>query len=195
VRTRGLRDSLNPPPQLATTAPQVNPVASRLRRAGPLGPSTAADAAAAFPTPALAYPQWQDGRTPGVELAASQEVMSAYLDLLMAAVTRIGRRTGLSGCPDIPLRTRASSPDCREPRRSAGRKRRRTTPSMAEKRCALWARSAPCRRRSTRTRASSLPPPMAPAGGCARRHRDRATIITCMETVGAIMTARAELRD
>jgi len=31
--------------------------------------------------------------------------------------------------------------------------------------------------------------------GGARPHRDRATIITCMETVGAIMTARAELRD
>ena len=39
-----------PPPQPAPAAPQLHPVASRLRRAGPPGPSTAAGAAAAFLT-------------------------------------------------------------------------------------------------------------------------------------------------
>jgi hypothetical protein len=93
ARTCRLRDHLSRPPQPATTAQQFNPVASRLRRAGPPGPSTAVGAAAAFLISALGYPQWQGDRTPGAELAAGQEAMSAYLDFPMAAVT--GRWRGV----------------------------------------------------------------------------------------------------
>ena len=62
ARTRRLRDRLSRPSQPATAAPPVNPVASRLRSAGPLGPSTAAGAAAAFLSPARGYRQRQAGR-------------------------------------------------------------------------------------------------------------------------------------
>jgi hypothetical protein len=65
ARTRGLRDHLSCPSQPATAAPPVNPVASRLRSAGPLGPSTAVGAAVAFLSPARGYRQRQAGRRPG----------------------------------------------------------------------------------------------------------------------------------
>ena len=80
ARTRGLRDHLSCPSQPATAAPPVNPVASRLRSAGPLGPSTAAGAAAAFLSPARGYRQRQAGRRPGAELAVDREAVSAYRD-------------------------------------------------------------------------------------------------------------------
>jgi hypothetical protein len=57
ARTRRLRDRLRRPSQPPTTAPPVNPMASRLRSAGPPGPSTAAGAAAAFLPPARGYRQ------------------------------------------------------------------------------------------------------------------------------------------
>ncbi len=41
----------------ATTSPQLNPMASRLRNAGSPGPSTAAGAAVAFPSTARGYRQ------------------------------------------------------------------------------------------------------------------------------------------
>ena len=66
-----------PPPQPATTAPPVNPVASRLRSAGSPGPSTAAGAAAAFPTPAHGYRQRQAAPRPRPELATDREAVSA----------------------------------------------------------------------------------------------------------------------
>lgn len=62
-------------------------MASWLRSAGPLGPSTAASAAVAFLTPAGGYRQWQAGRRPGAALAADREAVSACLDFLMAAVS------------------------------------------------------------------------------------------------------------
>jgi hypothetical protein len=54
--------------------------------------STAADTAVAFLASARGYPQRRDGRTPGAELAASQEAMTAYLDFLMAAVSGVTMR-------------------------------------------------------------------------------------------------------
>ena len=57
ARTLRLRDRLSRPSQPATTAPPVKPVASRLRSAGPPGPSTAAGAAAAFLPQARGYRQ------------------------------------------------------------------------------------------------------------------------------------------
>jgi hypothetical protein len=71
MRTRRLRDQLSRPPQPATTAPPVNPMASRLRSAGPPGPSTAAGAAAAF------FPQPAD--TVSDNLAADQTHARARL--------------------------------------------------------------------------------------------------------------------
>ena len=89
--TRGLREHLSRPPQPMTTAPQLNPMASRLRRAGPPGPSTAAGAAAALLTPARGYRQRQARRTPRVEPATGRKNITMHQDFLMAAVKQ-GRR-------------------------------------------------------------------------------------------------------
>ena len=80
-RGRGPAAPREPQPatSAATTAPQVNTVASMLRRAGPPGPSIAAGAAAAFfpPHPSPQPPAPARRPTPGPERAASQETTPA----------------------------------------------------------------------------------------------------------------------
>jgi hypothetical protein len=74
ARTRRLRDHLGRLPQPATTAPQLNPMPSRLRSAGPPGPSTAAGLAVAFPFLSPRIPAATNWPPPGAELAADRKL-------------------------------------------------------------------------------------------------------------------------